>query len=97
MTTKRKRWSDMTTQELADATHKFDDPKYNPPARKVTKQQLAQLRRVKRKAAQNRFSIALALEANLIEQADEYAAKHGITFSELVSDALRRLIGKKSA
>ena len=97
MTTKRKRWSEMTTKELAAATRDFDDPNYNPPARKPTKRQLAQVRRVQRKAAKNRFSIALALEANLIEQADEYAVDHGITFSELVSDALRRMIGKKSA
>jgi hypothetical protein len=97
MTTKRKRWSEMTTKELAAATRDFDDPNYNPPARKPTKLQLAQLRRVQRKAIKNRFSIALALEANLVERADKYAVDHGITFSELVSDALRRMIGKKSA
>jgi len=97
MTTKRKRWSEMTTRELAAATRKFDDRSYNPPARKPTKGQLEQLRHVQRKAAKNRFSIALALEANLVEQADDYAANHGITFSELVSDALRRMIGKKPA
>ena len=97
MTTKRKRWSEMTTQELAAATREFDDPSYNPPARKATNGRLEQLRRVQRKAAKNRFNIALALEANLVEQADEYAADHGITFSQLVSDALRRTIGKKLA
>ena len=97
MTTKPKRWSEMTTDELAAVTREFDDPNYNPPAQKPTKPQLAQLRRIQRKAAKNRFSIALALEANLVEQADEYAADHGITFSELVSDALRRMIGNKSA
>ncbi len=97
MKTERKRWSEMTTKELASATREFDDPTYNPPARKPTKRQSAQLRRVQRKATKNQFSIALALEGNLIEQADEYATDHGITFSELVSDALRRMIGKKSA
>jgi len=97
MTTKRKRWSEMTTRELAAATRELDDPSYDPPARKSTKGQLAQLRHVQRKAVKNRFSIVLPLEANLVEQADEYAANHGITFSELVSDALRRMIGKKSA
>ena len=97
MTTKRKRWSEMTTKELAAATRDFDDPNYNPPARKPTKRQLAKLRRVQRKTTKNRFSIALALDASLVAQADEYAVDHGITFSELVSDALRRMIGKKSA
>jgi hypothetical protein len=97
VTTKRKRWSETRTKELAAATRDFDNPDYNPPARKPTKGQLAQLRRVQRKAIKNRFSIALALDANLIAQADEYAVDHGITFSELVSNALRRMIGKKSA
>jgi hypothetical protein len=97
MTSKRKKWSQMTTNELAAATREFDDPNYHPAARKPTKRQLAQLRRVQRKASKDQFSIALALEAKLIEQADEYAADHGLTFSELVSDALRRMIGKKSA
>jgi hypothetical protein len=97
MTKKRKRWTEMTTKELAAATRQFDDPNYNPPARKPSKRQLMQLRRIQSKATKNRFSIALALEASLVEQADEYAAGHGITFSELVSDALRRMIGKKSA
>ena len=97
MTKKRKRWSDMTTEELAEATKQFDDPNYDPPARKPTKRQLAQLRRVQSKAAKNRLRIAIALERNLVEQADDYAVSHGITFADLVSDALRRVMRKKSA
>jgi hypothetical protein len=94
---KRKRWSEMTTDELAAATKQFDDPSFDPPARKPTTRQLAQLRRVQRKAANNRFRVAVALDGNLVEEADDYAASHGITFSDLVSDALRRLMRKKSA
>jgi len=97
MKTKRKRWSEMTTEELAAATKRFDDPGYDPPARKPSKRQLAQLRRVQQKAAKNRFRVAIALDGNLVEQADDYAANHGITFSDLVSDALRKLMRKKSA
>jgi hypothetical protein len=87
----------MTTDELAAATKEFDDPNYNPPAQKATKRQLAQLRRVQRKTATQRFQIAIALDGKLVEQADNYAVSHGITFSDLVSDALRRLMRKKSA
>jgi len=97
MTTKRKRWSEMTTAELAAATREFDDPDYDPPALKPTPRQLALLRRAQRKAAKDRFRVAVALEGELIQQADEYAAKHGITFSDLVEDALRRRIRRKSA
>lgn len=97
MKTERKRWSEMTTEELAAATKQFDDPNYDPPARKPSKQQLAQLRRVQRKPTAARSTLALSLERQLIEQADDYAASRGITFSDLVSDALRRLMRKKSA
>lgn len=94
---KNKRWSELTKEELAAATRQFDDPNYNPPARKPSKRQLAQLRRVQRKAAKSRFRVAVALDGNLVEQADNYAASRGLTFSDLVSDALRRLMRKKSA
>ncbi|HVT88348.1 MAG TPA: hypothetical protein VHD56_05815 [Tepidisphaeraceae bacterium] len=97
MKAKRKRWSEMTTEELAKATKQFDDPNYDPRARKPTERQLKQLNKVQRKSAKERLRIALSLEQGLIEDADEYAAIHGITFSDLVSDALRRVIQKKSA
>ena len=98
MSRKPKRWSDLKTQELADATREFDDPAYDPPVRKPSKRQLAQVRQLQRKAiAHHRARIAVALDASLIEQADNYAAAHGVTFSDLVADALRQRMRKKSA
>lgn len=97
MKTKQKRWSNLTSNELAAATREFDDPEFNPPARKPSARERADLRRVQQKAGKDRFRVAIALEQDLIEQADEYATTHGITFSQLVSDALRQLIKKKSA
>src|SRR5689334_19775844 len=91
MSAKQKRWSEMTAAELAAATRDFDEPGFNPPAQKPSGRQLAELRRIQGKA-KDRFRIALSLEPDLIEQADEYAADHGITFSQLVADALRRLL-----
>lgn len=93
----KKRWSEMTTEELAAATKEFDDPSFNPPAQKPTKRQLAQLHGVQRKAARDRFRIAVSLDGGLIEEADDYAANHGVTFSELVSNALRQMMRRKSA
>ncbi|HSZ59586.1 MAG TPA: hypothetical protein VK797_28340 [Tepidisphaeraceae bacterium] len=58
---------------------------------------MAELRRVQRKATKDRFRVAVALEEDLVEQADNYAVSHGITFSDLVADALRQLMRKKSA
>jgi hypothetical protein len=94
---KRKAYWDMTTKELAQATRCFDDPGYDPPAVKPTTKQSAQLRRWKRKYRAQHATLTLALDQRLIHQADEYAADHGLTISELVSDALRRLMRKKSA
>jgi len=97
MRQKQKRWSEMTTEELAAATRQFDDPNYVPVARKPTRRALAQLHRVQRKAAASRFRIALLLEQDVVKRTDDYATSHGITFSDVVTSALRNLIGKKSA
>jgi hypothetical protein len=97
MIKKQKRWSQMNTEELAAATHEFDRPDFEPTVRKPTKARLAELHRVQRRSAANRFRIALLLEKKLVEQTDDYAANHGVTFSEVVADALRRFMGKKSA
>jgi hypothetical protein len=97
MTKKRKRWSEMTTDELAEATQKFDDPNYDPPAIRPTARQLVQLRNLQRKAFGRRYRIALCLEKKLVEQTDNYAVNHGVTFSDVVANALRQLMRKKSA
>ncbi len=93
---KNKRWSELTTKELAAATKEFDDPAYVAAVRKAPKGELDTLHRVQKKA-KNNLRISLALDRKLIEQADDYAATHGVTFSEVVSDALRKFILKKSA
>jgi hypothetical protein len=51
---KAKKWSEMNTAELAEATKDFDDPNYVPVVRKPTKRELAQLRRVQRKSSARR-------------------------------------------
>jgi hypothetical protein len=95
---KKKPYWKMTTAELAEATKGFDDPNYNPPAIKPTRKQRAHLLRWRRKRpAERRSRLTLSLERKLINQADNYALTHGMTFSDLVSDALRRIIRKKSA
>jgi hypothetical protein len=96
MNKKQKRWSEMTTEELAAATKEFDDPNYDPPARTPTQRELAKLDRVQRRSVANRFRIGLVLEKKLVEATDNYAATHGITFSEVVADALRKLMGKSA-
>jgi hypothetical protein len=96
MKPRNKRWSELTTEELAAATREFDDPNYQPVARIPSKRQLAQLHRVRRKSAESRFRIALLLQKDVVEFTDNYAANHGVTFSDVVDSALRQL-KKKSA
>jgi hypothetical protein len=93
---KRKAYWEMTAEELAAATKEFDDPNYNPTVVKPSSAQRAQLHRWQRKARQ-RTKLTLVLEKDLIARTDDYAAKHGVAFSDVVSDALRRLMRKKSA
>ena len=97
MTKKPKRWSEMTTAELAAATKEFDDPNYHPVARKPSKRALAQLRRVQRKDALSSFRIALVLDKQIVEQIDTYAASHGVTFSDVITTAVEKLLQKKTA
>jgi len=97
MTKKKKRWSELAVDELAAATRVFDDPNYQPPALQPSKRDLDSLRHVQRKAVRDRFRVAVALDEELIDQADEYALAHGMTFSDLVGTALRRMMRKRSA
>ena len=97
MTKKKKRWSELTAGELAAATKEFDDPNYQPAAVRPSKKDVASLRRVQRKSVSDGFRVGVALEQALIDQADQYALDHGMTFSDLVGTALRRLMRKRSA
>jgi hypothetical protein len=94
---KQKAYWAMNAEELAAATKEFDDPRYDPPAVKPTAAQRAQWRRWQRGRAAARARLTLSLEKPLIAQTDEYAARHGVSFSEVVADALRRLMRRKSA
>jgi hypothetical protein len=94
---KQKPYWEMNLEELAEATREFDDPSYNPPAVKPTAAQRAQLGRWQKKRAASCARLTLSLEKPLIEETDNYAVNHGVTFSEVVSDALRQLMRKKSA
>ena len=93
----RKSYWKMNAEELAQATKEFDDPNYNPPAMKPTATQRKQLQKWQRKRAEARSRLTLSLDKTLIEQTDAYAANHGMTFADVVTDALQRFIHKTSA
>lgn len=93
----RKAYWDMSAAELAAATREFDDPNYHPRALRPSGKEMAQVRRWRAKRRAARFHIALMLDSDLVEKTDNYAAKHGTTFSDVVADALRRHFRKKTA
>jgi hypothetical protein len=57
---KQKRWSEMNTAELAEATQEFDDPNFLPCARKPSARRLAELQRVQQKSLAARKAIRKA-------------------------------------
>lgn len=94
---KKKRWSEMTTHELAAATKAFDKPGFQPRSLKPTNAERAALQRVRAASEANRSRVALSLDTALVEATDDYAGQKGMTFSEVVADALLRLVKKRSA
>ena len=94
---KQKPYWEMNTEQLAEATREFDDPNYDPQAVKPTAAERAQLQRWQRARKAARYRLTLLLDKTLVEQTDNYAVNHGITFSDVVSNALRQLMSKKSA
>ena len=93
----RKPYWEMNAEELGDATKEFDDPACEPVAVKATAAERAQLRRWQRKRNAARSRLTLSLDKALIEQTDNYAVSRGVTFSDVVSDALRKLMQRKDS
>ena len=94
---KKKPYWEMNAEELAEATKEFDDSSQEPRAVKPTAAERAQLRRWQRKRSAARSQLTLSLDKTLITQTDDYAVRRGVTFSDVVTDALQRLMQKKSA
>jgi hypothetical protein len=92
----KKPYWEMKTEELAEATKEFDNPDYNPSALKQTPAQRARWRRwQKRRQARQRLTVLL--DKRLVERADNFAATHGKTVSELIAEALRERLKRKIA
>jgi hypothetical protein len=91
----KKEFWEMDADELAAATAEFDDPNHAPRAVEPTAAQRAQLRRWQRRRSAARARIALSLDRRLIERTDSYAADHGVTFADVVTEALTGLMGRR--
>jgi hypothetical protein len=94
----RKPYWKMNTEELAAATREFDDPNYHPPALPWTPADTALHDKARRKPGRPRTglgakTIALSIERGLLDRADEFARKRGMTRAQLVAAALRGALG----
>jgi flagellum-specific peptidoglycan hydrolase FlgJ len=98
-----KTWTKMTPKELPEATDRFDDPNYAPPAVRMP----AQLRKRHEKAlsalrAKSRTNAAkfdnhgarvqITLRKELLRRADELAQQHGLSRSQIIAQGLELLI-----
>jgi hypothetical protein len=57
---KRKAYWEMTTEELAEATRQYDDPRYEPAAVRPTSAQVARLRKWQRYRSAAHAHVAIA-------------------------------------
>lgn len=99
---KTKPYWEMTTAELREATKAFDDPAYQPPAQRPSRDDLAQQRRAKRKGGRPRKglgakTISLTVERGLLARSDSYAKRLGISRAELVQRGLEAILTAKEA
>ncbi|HEY1683689.1 MAG TPA: ribbon-helix-helix domain-containing protein [Tepidisphaeraceae bacterium] len=87
---------EMTAAELAEATADFDKPNVFEKARRMSREERDEERRLRRKPPQSRArKISISIEDNLLKKADALARKKGINRAELISslvvEKLRRL------
>jgi hypothetical protein len=101
MSKPRKKYWNMTTEELAKATEEFDQEGVADTFGPMTRQAEVAWRKARRKPARSRSSIgrslkvvSLSIETGLLKQADHLARKRGISRAKLVEEGLRNLLGK---
>jgi hypothetical protein len=86
---------DMTLDELARATRKFDRPFLFEKARPMTAHERAHERKLRRPKARNGHQprkISISLEGNVLRKADALAKKKGINRSILIADLVRNAL-----
>jgi len=92
-----KPWSEMTAEELEAATRSFENIRLKD-TRPLNEKELAIWERAKRGRGRPRngegaVRVLVTLERRLKSAADEFAKKKGIGRSELITRALRQVIG----
>jgi len=100
-TKKRKPYWKMNSQELADATKEYDSPSREPQFLKAPRTQKARHDKAMKAALRGRPRIGegarriqLTMERGLLNRADAYARKLGITRAQLVARSVETVLAK---
>jgi len=96
---KKKYW-EMTSQELAEATKHFDEPMVVEQSRPLTSAERQQWRKAKRKPGRPRLGqgfqrISLSIEKGLLKRANSLARKRQISRSLLFAQVLEHELAKE--
>jgi len=101
MNKRKKKYWDMTTEELAEATREFDQEGVAESFRPMTPSEEAAWESAvhKRPAGRTRSGkdlkvISLGIEAGLLKRADAVAKKRGISRAKLVAEGLEVVLAK---
>jgi hypothetical protein len=98
--TKRKRWSEMTTEELAEATKEYDREMPGVPGKPLTAAQKAQHRQAKKMGRPKKGGgaqvIGISIERGLLKEADALAKRRKIGRSQLFVEAVEEAIAKSN-
>jgi hypothetical protein len=87
---------EMTAKELADATKEFDGPLDLSKWRPITKAERAKFERMQKQGSKSIHikrpsikEVTVRLDAALLRQCSEYAAKHDLTLSDVITKSLQ--------
>lgn len=92
-----KRYSEMTTSELGEATKEFDrEITTFPPGRALTPAQKEMFRKAKRRGRPRRgegsANVQITMERGLLRQVDALATEQGLTRSQLIARSVERMV-----
>jgi hypothetical protein len=98
----QKKYWEMNTEELAEATKQFDEECVADRARPLTPEEREQWQRVKRKRGRPRRGagvqvVSVSLEKGLLQRTDRLRKKLGLKRAEFISQALQRAIAEHEA
>jgi hypothetical protein len=101
MSKRKKKYWNMTTAELAEATREFDQEGVAGTFRSMTPSEEAAWQSAVQKGAAGRTAngkqvkaITLGIEADLLTRADALAKKRGITRAKLVAEGLEAVLAR---